>query len=215
MQRVLILADEIIGPGEQLAVAADRVRAERVERLAGGERVDVEQDLLDTVERALARVDLVLLPALVTFVIVVAVLEGRDARLFLVDARTRLGDQRVLELLHRREHRVRIRILGIEVRDDVGGFLRVVAQPVVRIASRAVRRDDIVRAPRRDRRLNDGRCDWPRAGCRLGRRAGARDESEKPRAAHQRDHTRKKNPVGSTYRVPLTTRPARNARARA
>ena len=180
MQRELVAPDGVVGPREQRAVAADRVVADRVERVAGRELVAVEQDLLGRRHRALAaRVDRVLLPGLEARVVPVAVVERpaptrrppRSAR-----ASRRTACPRAAAPARASPRRTRSR--RSRYASTVGVLARVVAQPVVRIVAGAVRRRHLVRPVRGDRRHRLGGRARPRCAARgqarRGRRRGRR-----------------------------------------
>ena len=127
--RVVAGAGEVYRVREPAAVVAHRVGAEREERVALGQRVEVEGDGLRRVGRALAAVDRVLLAGLRARVVEPAAEGVRHALVVFLDAGQHLAVERLLEGGARLGQRLGVGVLGFEIRDDVGRVL--LAQPGV------------------------------------------------------------------------------------
>ena len=154
---VLPAADGILGEGEQVVVRRDRGRADLEEAVALRHPVDVEHDLLGRIQRAgLARINRVFLAGLVARVVPVAAQAVRHRRVVLLDAPDDLPVDLLLERLGVRGHRRLVGVLRLEVADHLGTRARVVAQPVVLVVARAVRRLDDVGPDGCDRRHRRG-----------------------------------------------------------
>jgi hypothetical protein len=153
LQLVLAIAVVVGREEEELAVVADLKVADGHELLPLGELVDVEQDLLGRIHVPLApRVDRVLLPLDRPRVIEVAVvLAIGNVDVGLLDAAEHLVVELFLQLLRRREHGVRVRVLGLEIGDGLGTLL--VAQPAVVVGALVAVKSDRLRDLLRDGRL--------------------------------------------------------------
>ena len=185
-QRVLAPADRVVHVGQDAVVRRDRHRADLVEIVARGERVAVEHHLLGGLERArLAGVDRVLLAGLEAGVVPVAALAVRHGRIVLLEAGDELVVQPLLERIRVRRHRLLVGVLGLEVAEHFRARARVVAQPVVLVHTRAVRRFDQVGADGGDRRHRRGL--RHALGLRPLRRA-ARAGCEQQRGHDRQDH---------------------------
>ena len=159
-QGVLSPPDRVVDVSEQPVVRRDGVLADRVVPVAAAELVGVQHHLLGRLERAgLARVDRVLLSALVARVVPVAALSVRDGRIVLLDAGNGLLVHAVCQRAGVRRHGRRVRILGLEVAEHRLVGAGVVPQPVVLVDAGAVRRQHRERSSLGDR--------WRRRGRRL------------------------------------------------
>ena len=129
-ERVLAESGEIDRVGQTNAVVADHEDAEREKRMALGERVEIERDLLGRVEPVgLSAVDRVLLAFLRPRVIEMVAATVGDGRVVFLDAAQDLLVERFLECFHRLHHGRGIGVLGFEIR----GHARIVfvAQPEI------------------------------------------------------------------------------------
>ena len=167
-QRVLASPDRVFGVGEQTVVLtrlerADVVVVEPLRLLA-----QVDQDLFRRLGVARpARKDRILVAGFESAVVPEVVVAVRDAGVVLLDAPDDLAVELVLQRPHRGRHRIAISVFGPQVREHLGRGARVVAQPVVVVLPRAVRRLDRVRTDRGDRRLRaclHGAAAGPRCG---------------------------------------------------
>ena len=236
--RVLAPAIEILGPGQQPVVLADRKAADLVEVLALGQRVDVQQHLLaaeitgfvgaldrqriDPIGVGAAGMDGIVLAGLETAVVPPATLAVRHRAVVLLDPRDDLLVQPVLHALQRRQHRIGIGVLGLQVGQHLRVLALVVAQPVVLVAALgAVRGGDRVRPLRRVRRRGRGgqgarfgagggsggtsgfAAGW-RAGGQGGHQQGSRQQEDVRIQLHV---TGSACPTGSCRPVPTCARP--------
>src|SRR5207253_6189950 len=141
VERVLAGAGDVDRVGQAVAVVADRVRAEREERVPEGEDVQVERHLLGRVYMSGPPAeDGVLLALLGPRIVEVAAPPVGDGLVVLLDAAEHLPVERLLERRGGLEARVGVGVLGLEVGDDLGVVL--LAEPeVVVLAPVAV--DDV------------------------------------------------------------------------
>ncbi len=152
LQAVLPVAGRIGRVGQPVAIVAHGVRAEREELLAFCQRVEVEEDFLGAVHAALAAAHvLVLLSFLGARVVEVVANARRDAQVGLLDASEHLGVERLLKALGGLHHLFGIRVLALEVFDDLG--VTLLAQPEVVVRERVAVDLSRVRPLRRDRWL--------------------------------------------------------------
>ncbi len=121
VERVLPEAGDVGGVGEAPAVVAHRRRADREERMADRERVQIEDHLLGRVETArLAAVDRVLLAGLGARVVEEAALPIGNGLIVLLDARQHLRVEALLERRRGGHDQVGVRVLRGEVLGDRG-----------------------------------------------------------------------------------------------
>ena len=140
VERVLAKAGGVDRVGEEVPVVRHRVHAQRDERQAGGEGIEVEGDLLGGGEGpGLAAVDRVLLALLRAREVEVAPAPVGDGLVVLFDARQHLPVEPLLEGLGGLHHRVGVGVLGVQVGVDLPVFLA--AQPVV-LVDQALAVDD-------------------------------------------------------------------------
>ena len=150
----ILRAAQVGAPGFE-AMVRRMLRLAEIEILRRlGQRVAVEDDLgIAAVARRAA--DQLVLAALAIFPeIGERTVRLRHARIVLLDAPAHLGDQRLLQRLHRPEDRLGVAVLRLQVRPDVGIEQRRIAQhllPVVVLQPGIVvrERDAMDRAPRR------------------------------------------------------------------
>ena len=166
VERELAEARGVEPVGVQVAVVGDVDVADADERLGLRDLVRVDQDHLGRAgARLLSAADGVLLPLLRARVILPPVEGGGRRRVGLLQARDGFVVDLPRERREARGHRVRVRVLRLEIGDDLGGPL--VAQPgVVVLEGLAVDRR-LVRVSARDRR-GDGRGGGGGVGGRAG-----------------------------------------------
>jgi hypothetical protein len=139
-QHVLPPTNGVDGVRHEPAVGADRDLADLVEVVAAREHVHIEQNFFRGIRRGMAPcIDGILLAGLEAAVVPVAVLEVRHGRVVLLQAADDLGVHLRFEWLGVREHRIGVGILRPHVREHVGVFAPVVAQPVIVVLAGAVR----------------------------------------------------------------------------
>ena len=152
-QRVLATPDRVFSIGQQPVVRTHFELAHVVEVAAARELLEVEQDLFRCFEGARpTRVHRIFLPGVEAPVIPVASFAIRDGRVVLPDSADDFRVELVLQRSRVGEHRILVGVLRGEVGQHVRVGARVVAQPVVLVAARAVRRIDRARSPCSDRR---------------------------------------------------------------
>ena len=173
---VLAAAGGVLGVSQPVLRVAHRAVGDRIEALAGGQLVDVQQHLLGCVgPAAVPHVDRVLLARLVARGVPVAVGLVRHRGLVLLHPRLHLGEQLLLERLVARAVLLVPGVLGPQVVEHRRALARVVAQPVVVVVARAVGRFDGMRMDRGHRR----------AGHRGGRAGRIRGDRRRGRQRHQ------------------------------
>ncbi len=156
--------DMILAVRQQPVVRTHLPAAHLVEVMRRGQCADIEHDFFRRIHAAgTARMDRIVRAGLEAGVVPVAVLAPGHAGVILLDAADDLLVDALLQRLQRRHHRIGPGVLSGQVREDRRILARVIAQPVVGILARAMRRRDHVRP--------DGRQRWRGGSGHLARRA--------------------------------------------
>ena len=137
---MLAPADRVVGIRQQSVVVTDFERSDVVVIEAAGLRFEIEQDLLRRVETAEAsRVHRVFIAGVEPAVIEISLVSIGDRRVVLADAGDDFRVESLFQRLQPAQHCGAVIVFRTQVREHGGLGARVVAQPVIVVATSAVR----------------------------------------------------------------------------